>query len=255
MYRGTKRNAVTYTGSRPAKFARGTKGNPIVIQARPKSRRATYLPISRHAMEVKGVDTTFNEASVETATNTNGDAYVLNLIQQGNGSWNRVGRHVQLRSLRLKGVVGCYSQLNANTYDANTMRMVVVWDKQPSGAAVPSFDDIFGHTDQSGTETTTFLDPLKYDNTGRFSVVMDKTFTHNPCGPWGTGVKGRTEQPFDYFINLKNRQTIFSGQSTPMTIADISTGALYVYFRAKKETNDESVWDVSSTLARLRYTD
>ena len=54
--------------------------------------------------EKKGMDTDVTLSPVITTTNTTGSAFVLNLIQQGAGSWNRVGRKSHLKSLRLKGL-------------------------------------------------------------------------------------------------------------------------------------------------------
>ena len=53
--------------------------------------------------EKKGLDTNLYIASVINTSNTNTNCFVVNLIQQGSGSWNRVGRKVNLKSLRIKG--------------------------------------------------------------------------------------------------------------------------------------------------------
>jgi len=136
----------------------------------------------------------------------------------------------------------------------------VVWDKQPSGAAIPAFDTVFGKTDQNGTEQTNFLDPVRYDNMDRFSVLRDCVMDAKPQvevpTTAGTLPGAIVRVPFDEFITLKNRECVFLGQSTPMTIADISTGAIYVYFRSAVANNDTSDWSIDATsFARLRYVD
>jgi len=56
--------------------------------------------------EIKGMDTELAIAGPVLATTaTNGDCFVLNLVQQGAGSWNRVGRKIRMKSLRLKGLI------------------------------------------------------------------------------------------------------------------------------------------------------
>jgi len=213
--------------------------------------------------ELKGVDTEVGSAvnNILSTTNTNGDAVVLNLIQTGNGSWNRVGKKAVLKSLRLYGTINWsyYPLAPANAVQSNAVRMVVVWDKQPSSGSIPTYDTIFGTTDQSGTESTDYLDGVRYDNTGRFSVLKDCkiAFTPQAYGLPGTASYLTVTEMVDEFVKLKGRETIFSGQSTPMTIADISTGALYVYFRAKYAGGDgENDVSIGNDFkARLRYTD
>jgi len=213
------------------------------------------------AGEKKGMDTVVDlaDAAVVATTNTNDASFVLNLIQAGNGSWNRVGRKAYLQSVRLRGIATCLIDRAATTGNllANTLRMVLVWDKQPSSGSVPAFDVIFGKTVQAGTESCTFLDSLRYDNTDRFKVLRDVVVCASPqtdnAASDSTNAT-RYDIPFDEFVKLGQRETQFSGQSTPMTIADISTGALYVYFRASRNDNT-SLWSIGNSVARLRYTD
>lgn len=219
------------------------------------------LAAVRRAAEKKGMDTSLSSASVVATTNTNDNCIVLNLIQQGAGSWNRIGRKVTLNSVRLRGTARLLSAPTAVTGNLldNTLRMVVVWDKQPSGAAIPTFDTVFGLTDQSGTESTTYLSPVKYDNMDRFSVLRD---TIIDCGIKLFNGAGLTENTtrydylFDEYIPLNGKETTFLGQSVPMTIADISSGALYVYFRAEFNAAGTSAISIDGdAFARLRYTD
>jgi len=58
----------------------------------------------------------------------------------------------------------------------------------------------------------------------------------------------------DEYIKMPDLETVFSGASSPMTIADISTGALYVYFRAYNQSTGVSEAQFTGN-ARLRYTD
>jgi len=208
--------------------------------------------------EKKGMDTAITIAGpVIATTNTNGDCIVLNLVQQGAGSWNRIGRKINLQSVRLRGQVRWLNTASSNNWAGNTLRMVVVWDKQPSGAAIPAFDTVFGKTAQDGTESTTFLDAVKYDNMDRFSILRDcvMNFTSQIVTNPITGVAVQL-QTFDEFIKLGNREVVFLGQSAPMTIADISTGALYVYFRSAAADNDVNDIAIDSlSFARVRYVD
>lgn len=227
----------------------------------PGSSRARGLAAAmRRIGEKKGMDTPLTLSPVIATTSTNGSAFVLNLVQQGVGSWNRVGRKINLQSVRLRGVATFEFQVELITgrLYANTLRMVVVWDKQPSGGSIPTFDTIFGKTAQDGTESTTFLDPLRYDNMDRFTVLRDSVLDaqSEATSDAGTTLISQVNCSFDEFIKLNSREVVFSGQSVPMTIADISTGALYVYFRADTNSSAQSLISIDATsFARLRYTD
>lgn len=213
--------------------------------------------------ELKGVDTILTIAGpVIATTNTNGDSFTLNLISPGTASYNRVGRKIYMKNLRLRGYANYEMALQATTNDIvqAPLRMVVVYDQQPSGA-VPTFADIFGTTLQDGTEGSTAIAPVRYDNTQRFRVLCDHLI--NPqAEPKATPPTGGTSNrvnsvfEFDKFIPLRGLETVYSGQNVPCTIADISSGGLYVFFRATVATHAIADWSITSTsFARLRYTD
>lgn len=228
--------------------------------AQPSLQRAVAAAV-RKTVEKKGVDFPIDQAQVVATTNNNNSSVCLVLVQMGSGSWNRVGRKIQAQSLRLRGeLVWTLDQATTTlNYEGNTCRMVVVFDKQPSSGAIPSFSEVFGVTGQDGSETTTYLNPVKYDNMDRFSVLRDCVVNfeppmYNPAA--GTQNAVIVRKPFDEFITLKGRETVFSGQSNPMTTADVSSGAIYVYFRTAVNTTNINMVSVSSdSFARLRYID
>ena len=227
-------------------------------RARPQITRVNELIRQRNMLEKKGMDT----ALIPTAgllspfvstTNTNADILPVNLVQIGNGSWNRVGKSITMTSLRIQGAVFATCTSPAAALEPASLRMTVVYDSQPSGNAVPTFDTIFGRTSQAGTESTELYDPLRYDNVGRFKVLRDKVIDLNPQAYDSADTSTYVVQSIDEFIKLPQLVTIYSGQSSPMTIADISSGGLYVIFRSIP------VLSVSVTPnrlnARLRYYD
>jgi len=93
----------------------------------------------------------------------------------------------------------------------------------------------------------------------RFQILKDCRYTANPVSQNESGgTQDRLELSFEVneYLDLKNRTTVFSGDSAPMTIADISSGGLYVYFRADRSTADTADWSVlNTTNCRLRYSD
>jgi len=231
-----------------------------MVVPRTRATASTVAAVRAAVMEKKGMDTTMNLTSTNliSTTNTNAAAFVVNLIQQGSGSWNRVGRRTTLKSLRITGVLQAQITPDPTTgelYDA-LVRMVVVWDKQPSGAAIPTFDQIFGITAQDGTESTPSIwVPPRYDNMERFRVIRDCKYELDPMASPGIGTTRLTSvnKNIDEYIKLPMLESNYSGQSTPMTIADISSGALYVYFRAEFNGALSRASVISN--ARIRYVD
>lgn len=211
--------------------------------------------------ELKGVDTILTIAGpVIATTSTNADAFTLNLVSPGTASYNRVGRKIYMKNLRIRAMMKyIYAlQTTSSNIEAVPVRVVVVYDQQPSGA-LPTFADIFGTTLQDGTEGSTIIAPVRYDNTQRFRVLSDdvvesKVEATPPLGGTGNVVGGTCL--YEKFIPLRGLETVYSGQNVPCTIADLSTGGLYVFFRAVQSVDNQIDWAVSSTsFARLRYTD
>jgi len=229
--------------------------------AQPSLQRAVAAAV-RKTVEKKGVDFPLADGNpIVSSTTSNASALCLNLVQAGAGSWNRVGRKIQPQSLRLRGEIlwTLGKETTTLNYNGNTLRMVIVFDKQPSGNAIPTFDTVFGVTGQDGSETTTYLNSVKYDNMDRFSVLRDCVVNFEPPvynNAAGTQNLVVVTRPFDEFLTLKGKETVYLGQSVPMTIADVSSGAIYVYFRAAANVNLQNQLQVGpNSTARLRYID
>jgi len=217
--------------------------------------RQVRVPAARALGEKKGMDTAISSGgTIPTTVNDNSGMIVLNLIQQGAGSWNRVGRKVNLRSLRIRGDI-MHTQTTAAsgfTY-GQVIRCVIVWDKQPSSGTIPQWQDMFGFTAQDGTEGTSMYAPIRYDNMDRFSILRDVTYDPQPGAKSGNPDVVTYYNTIDEYIRLGDRECVFSGQSNPMTIADISSGAIYFCVRTKNSTS--TISSINNMYARLRYTD
>ena len=142
-----RRNKPFVTFVTPAEH----KAYAAAVQAkRDAFTRQVRVPAVRPLGEKKGMDTSMSTGAIPQTVNDNSGIYVLNLIQQGAGSWNRVGRKVNLRSIRIRGdIIHTQSTQSASGLTAGqVIRCVVVWDKQPSGGAIPQWQDMFGLTAQ-----------------------------------------------------------------------------------------------------------
>jgi len=238
-----------------AKTGKWTSGTTTRLSA------ATAAAVRSQVLEKKGMDTdvSLTTGNVLATTNTNAGCFVLNLIPTGTGSWNRVGRKTIMKSVRVQGII-----LNQSTPAATTgtirsqmVRMVLVWDKQPSGGTIPTFDTVFGITTQDGTESCpTIYCPPRYDNMDRFRVLRDVCvdLDTNATGLGGTTNAYIQQAHIDEYLKLPDLESVYLGQSATMTIADISTGALYLYFRAQVNGAADAQASVVAS-ARVRYTD
>lgn len=212
-------------------------------------------------VEKKGMDTVITFNDIISTTTTNANIIVLNLVQPGTGSWNRIGKRVNPSSLRVKGQVRFESEQDVQGdqrfVEGTVLRMTIVHDNQPSGNTVPVFSDMFGQTSQTGTESVFVWDSIRYDNTDRFTILRDKFIDLNPSATPGLdgAVEAASYQTFwcDEYIQLKQKAVVYSGQSNPMTIADISTGAYYLVCRTFANEAHTNTAFVGT--CRFRYTD
>lgn len=221
--------------------------------ATPATTKSLSAIVKRLIPEKKGHDTVCDTGPIVATTTTAVDAFQLNSIQVGAAEYQRVGKKVQLASLRIKGNVYTVFDTAALATVGTCVRMVVLWDKQQSAGL--NFDQIFGHTNNIGTEACHVQDSIKYDQRERFSILRDKTFVMNPpTGIAGLGASTcAVNDVFDEYIKLNGKETYFDATANPSGISDISQGTLLVFFRCSSVTNSSSY--ISNCTARLRYHD
>lgn len=198
--------------------------------------------------EKKGYDTGMSLAGITNTTNSGADAYTLNIPRVGANSYQRVGRKIALHSLRIRGEFMTEFDISAGTVDTCSVRMLVVWDKHGNGAG--QLDQIIGRTDQTGAESATVLDPVRYDNIDRFVILRDVVVPMN-CASGTVGGAGATlsyTQCFDEYISLKGLISSCDGDSG--FASDISSGGLQVFFRVTDTA--PGVTYVRNAVARLR---
>ena len=152
-------------------------------------------------------------ANTSYALDTTGTVTLLNVVAQGAGVSQRVGKKILLRSLQFRG-----NMQNGNTAAANDVAFMIVYDKRPTGA-LPTITDILA----LATPTSMNNDA----NGGRFSILKrwDEILIGNIAAAANyteAAVKG-----CDWYLDLKNRQTVYKAAATG-AIGDIEEGALYL---------------------------
>lgn len=164
---------------------------------------------------------------------TSGTGWCLNIVKEGSGPSQRIGRKITMKSLRLRGVIvppGGYDQYQI-------LRFIVVYDRQTNGT-LPVFTTLFQNIDLNGAFTSGALASLSVNMTERITVLMDETMvvaSENNSSTTGLATDntiGLTDTQsklinFDRYIKL-NQETQYKG--TTGVIGDISTGGVYAYF-------------------------
>lgn len=153
------------------------------------------------------VERRYTEYYAVTTVSTAGSALLINAMLPGDVNGTREGDYVTLKTLKLRiqWVTADVSQL---------MRVMVVLDRDSRGAAITLTELL---------DTTVVLNPTlafrNLDYASRFKVIFDRTIA-------GAQLTDSSNQKMN--VNLKIGNKVNYGLGTAGTIADISSGALYI---------------------------
>lgn len=168
---------------------------------------------------------------------------LLNPIAPGNGPWNRRGDSVILRSLYLTFriyLIQRAANIGNQGIFGDYCRIIVIYDANPNGAAIPALTDIFQTVPQSGTANTTDASFLQSNivKRNRYQIVMDERYAlpvticaGSVGSEYSQNVNTITEDLSGnrYLKNIRGKPMVFGGTSAVCTNADIVTGSLYLY--------------------------
>lgn len=204
-----------------------------------KNTTGAVLKSSSRSGEIKYIDTAENNLDITT----DGEVYCVNLISEGSGPNNRIGRKIEMLSLQMQGRLGPIETNNQNLTQSG--RILIVYDRQPNGAASPpNIVDIiknqyYGSVDVTGKYNSF----VNMDNRDRFQIIRDIRFstpsvTRTGTTPnrsdeiiQGTSIHGNgtgDEFQFNQFIRLGGYITQYNSTAETPVIANISTGSLLV---------------------------
>lgn len=163
-------------------------------------------------------------------------AFLVNGISSGSAQNNRIGEQAVMQRLQLRLV---FQKNAANTDLAETIRFIVVWDKQSSGAAA-GIGNVLENL--AGTNQDFTINSMhNAQNRKRFSFILDKTFTVN--------VGFNADRVFNWNLNLSRRKTQYNGAGGG--IAQINTGSLLIF--SMGSTTDGGNQSTFSGQARLWF--
>lgn len=244
---GTKRKPKTTTNKKTTK--------PF----RPPRPADTQIPrlMKPSAVEKKVLFTgTADSINGLFALNSTGSIYAVNLVQVGSSMFNRVGRRIQMKSVRLRIQISYIAGVT-RTVPVDTGKLALVYDKQTNGA-YPTLQDVYLDTEQTGANTATSISGLNMNNRDRFITIMEKCI---PLAGGSLSATGTFSLPFpqdftgvymDEYRKL-NLTTHYRTDSNPAVIGDISNGALYFITYANIAAGSEAfqvTWN-----CRLKYID
>jgi len=264
--------------------ARSTPKRAVMVSARTNAREMYYakvkadrnrnrlasLPATRGmsstSPEIRGVDV--DEALIHFDEISANNFRLMNAVQAGDDFYKRDGAKITLKNLHIRGYIrprnSHPSEGGGSTYLSapGCLRMLVVYDRQPTGA-LPSTTDLLRSHDQGGAAGTTFSSEINLNERARFTVLRDRMWSVSPftfnvvdkgfvdgTGAWFTGGDTLGWQ-INEFIKLKDLQTIYKGTANPLTIAHISTGAIYLLLL---KSGSDVHWQANMGW-RLRYGD
>lgn len=155
-----------------------------------------------------------------------GNLYIVNQIPQGTNYNNRIGNHVRAKYLRINYI--CWVPTSINTYD--DVRIIVVWDTQPNGAANAQIYSAGGTTANSILDN--FAAPIvAFKNTAlagdRFIILRDQQLTVQSTT---AAVTTSNNNQFDtrrfssMYIDLRGQDMEFNTTTGGIP----TTGAIYV---------------------------
>jgi len=178
---------------------------------------------------------------------------VLNSTSQGAAETNRIGRKILMKSVAIRAIV---DQYRVGTTPANDyLRMALVYDRQPNGAA-PVFADVFQDVDAGGSATTTSMSNLNISNADRFRVLRDWFWKVDV--PGGTTLVQNAQVSTDFkpfsikeFVKL-GLQTHYNAVNGG-TVADITSGALLLLTQGFSSAANSQYR--ARFVARIRFTD
>lgn len=195
------------------------------------------------------------------------NAVVRSLVSypiEGSSFYNRIGRRTRCVSLEVRGFIQP-SKGNAAAVDAQLARIIILYDRQPNGAA-PTLGTVLTDYDFNGTATTSAQSGLNMDNRDRFVILRDRKLILPPLGV--NGVAPTTTSPNVYttnsdlsdsqmnyceYIKTQGLETQYKGTGGG-TISEVATGAYLILLIAQTDSNGTPAWQLNFTV-RQKFLD
>lgn len=200
--------------------------------------------------EKKNFDTDIVAAGMSTIPSlATAATYCLNLFTAGTSANNVLGRQAVMRSLLLRMSIRTGGGINSSAAPTS-IRVLVVYDRQPSGATAATSAVILGST-TFGTAS-----PLNLGTSDRFTVLADEKFSLGGVASLGANTTTVTELPVAHYVDRYVKIGLPSEANTNFTggIGGIQTGAVLILAWSDiAAANNPPVVDCA--MSRIRFTD
>lgn len=208
-----------------------TPGGQIVSERK-------YLDYRASALAVAATNSAFTSAMADP--NMPSPPGCLFAPSQGNDISNREGRNVYVHTIRITGVIDVPGQSLQNSTDIpQTVRLILVMDKQTNGAQMTSDALIQSTGDVPGT--------FQFQNTanfGRFQILKDKVYTCQPFPIAANGAGSLYQSGMSRYFKLKytfkTPIKVNFNATNGGTVADIVDNSFHLL--AGKYNNDSSTF-------------
>lgn len=218
------------------------KARTSMPQRAPPATRG-YTP---NSVELKVADVAVGTVNV----NTTGSFNLICNPTLGSDFTNRIGRKIRIKSYYVRGYVVVQAALvptSPISTGCQMGRMIVFFDCQPNGAA-PAVTDLLNTASPSSH--------LNLNNRDRFKILTDKTFVFDPFVYNTTATQSvitgtNTIRPLKKYKRC-DLEVIYNATSGG-TIADINSGALYMFWIGSTASGTSQINAVVGT--RVRYSD
>lgn len=215
-------------------------------------------------VEIKTVDINLAQAAfspIIATYNTNGSALLLNPTQEGSGDYQRTGKRINMKSLRVRGnlcMISTGPGSVAGEIGNAVTRIVIVYFREFHNV-IPDWNAVFQGITQDGVKTSTLNSNLGPAAMGSVAVLSDKTYHNLPVTQgYYASTKYVANVPFDEYIDLGGIAATYYGTANPITMANFASGAIVMYARAQEDgtapgTSQSSIY--RDSYSRLRFTD
>lgn len=163
---------------------------------------------------------------------------LLNGTVRGSDINNRDKRVIKLHSISIRCLIQHDARDPSNYADVN--RIMLLLDRQPSGAAYNNVDVL-----NTITPIATCITVLNLSNRKRFKVLKDVHVTTSPTGD-------NQSRLVKFNLKLNNIETVYNSGNAG-TIADISSGAIYLCYCTTSQA--VSYYPLLTINSRIRYYD
>jgi len=245
----------------PGKFssAQWRRGNAMrmagtaraaALSARRATKRSGYALARRLAInrERKYVDTSINALPFDNdnlATST----VSLNIVQQGDGTTERIGKKITLKAVQIKGAISAGEESNVSA------SLLLVYDRNPNQqAALPLPQDVLSGNSLAfggaGLSNRDWSERFKILRRWNYAVTSGDSATHAYAAGYPAG---GSVIPVDEYVDLKGRITEWTAASSTGAVNTMVKGSLFLLAIANNANGAQT--PTFSGVSRIDYED